>query len=122
MATIVSSTIVDRLAAAFGEAVDVTPENGETPHILLPKLELPDPWTPSETSALTIWNSWPTQRPEFLIELVVVGEHGEPPTNPTEVLRLGKTWRGFSFNFTWAGDDPVRVVRMWLGRFTAERT
>jgi hypothetical protein len=122
MAATAQVTIVDRLAAAFGEAVDVTPEGIEAPHVLLPALELPDPWTPTPIRALTIWTSWPQERPEFLIDLAVVGENGVPPRSSSEVLRLGTTWRGFSFSFQWSGDDPVRAVRLWLGRFTAERT
>lgn len=121
MAIAAHASIVDRLAAAFGEAVDVTPEGVETPHILLPALELPDPWTPTPTRALTIWTSWPEQRPEFVIDPAIVGEHGEPPRSNSEVLRLGTTWRSFSFSFQWSGNDPVRAVRRWLGRFTAER-
>lgn len=121
MATTPQTTIVDRLAAAFGEAVDVTPEGVDTPHVLLPALELPEPWTPTPTRALTIWTSWPQERPEFVVDLAVVGEHGDPPRSSNEVLRLGTTWRGFSYTFQWSGDDPVRAVRLWLGRFTAER-
>lgn len=115
-------SIVDRLAEAFGEAADVTPAGSEVPHILLPALELPDPWRPSPTRALTIWNAWPTRRPELVIDLAVVGESGQPPRSNNQVLRLGESWRQFSFGFPWSGDDPVRAVRLWLGRFTAERS
>jgi hypothetical protein len=115
-------TIVDRLAEAFGETVDLTPAGSELPHILLPKVELPDPWAPSRTRALTIWNAWPAQRPEFVIDVAVVGENGQPPRSSNEVLRLGTSWRQFSFAFVWSGDDPARAVRLWLGRFTAERS
>lgn len=122
MATTAQATIVDRLAAAFGEAVDVTPGGHETAYVLLPALEFPDPWTPSPTRALTIWTAWPQARPEFVIDLAVTGEQGEPPRSSNEVLQLGTAWRSFSFSFPWSGDDPVRAVKLWLGRFTAERT
>src|SRR4051794_17871381 len=101
MAATAQTGIVDRLAAAFGGAVDVAPEGNETPHVLLPALELPEPWTPTPTRALTIWASWPRERPEFLIDLAVAGEHGDPPRSNSEVLRLGTTWRAFSFSFPW---------------------
>jgi hypothetical protein len=121
MAATAQDTIVDRLAAAFGGAVDVTPPAEGTPHILLPTLELPDPWTPTPTRALTIWTSWPQVRPEFVIDSAVVGEQGDAPRSSNEVLKLGTNWRTFSFAFEWSGDDPVRAVKLWLGRFTAER-
>ena len=122
MSVAAQTSIVDSLAAAFGDARDLTPEGAETPHVLLPALELPEPWTPTPTRALTIWASWPELRPEFVIDLAVVGENGEPPRSSSEVLRLGATWRSFSFSFPWSGEDPVRAVRLWLGRFTAERS
>lgn len=117
-----SPSIVDRLAEAFGEAVDVTPAGSGVPHVLLPEVELPDPWAPSPTRALAIWNAWPAQRPEFVVDMGVVGGNGQPPRSSNQVLRLGKPWRQFSFAFAWSGDDPVRAVRLWLGRFTAERS
>jgi hypothetical protein len=111
-----------RLAVAFGEAVDVTPADGPPAHILLPSIELPEPWTPSPTRALTVWEDWPASRPQFVIDESVVGETGEPPRSHHGAYLLGQSWRGYSFNFTWSGDDPVRAVQLWLARFTAERT
>jgi hypothetical protein len=112
----------DPPAAGWGVGADVTPAEVQAPHVLLPVLELPDPWRPSPTRALTIWNGWPNERPEFVVDLAVVGETGEPPRSNDEVLRLGSSWRRFSFTFAWSGDDPVKAVRMWLERFTTERS
>jgi hypothetical protein len=114
--------LVERLALAFGGAGDVTPADDQPPHILLPKLELPAPWQPSPTRALTIWANWPEQRPQFVIDDAVVGETGEPPRSNHVVYAAGESWRGFSFNFTWSGDDPVRAVQLWMGRFIVERS
>lgn len=114
--------LVQRLAVAFGEAVDVTPADGQAAHVLLPSLELPEPWTPSPTRGLTVWEGWPGARPQFVIDERVVGESGEPPRSHHPVYLLGGTWRGFSFNFAWSGDDPVRAVQLWMQRFTAERS
>jgi hypothetical protein len=112
--------LVRRLAEAFGEALDLTPEGDQTPHILLPSVGLPDPWTPSPARALTVWESWPATRPLFFVDESVTGKGGEPPrSNHTRYL-LGETWRGYSFDFSWSGDNPVRAVQLWLGRFTAE--
>lgn len=112
--------LTSRLEVAFGKAVDVTPADGQPAHILLPRIELPKPWTPSPTRALTVWEGWPTSRPQFVIDESVVGETGQPPRSHQAVYLLGQSWRGFSFNFSWSGDDPVRVVQLWLTRFTAE--
>jgi hypothetical protein len=114
--------LVQRLAVAFGEAADVTPADGQPPHILLPSLELPEPWRPTPTRALTVWDRWPESRPQFLIDESVVGETGEPPRSHHSAYLLGVSWRGFSFNFSWSGDDPVRAVQLWMQRFTAERS
>lgn len=113
---------VQRLAAAFGSALDVTPAPGQPLHILLPEIELPEPWTPSPSRALTIWSGWPEERPAFYIDVTVTGEHGAPPQNPGPTYLLGETWNGFSFSFAWSGDDPVRAVRTWLTRFEVDRT
>jgi hypothetical protein len=110
------------LAAAFGAAVDVTPADGQPAHILLPSLELPKPWTPSATRALTVWQDWPASRPQFVIDEKVLGEGGQPPRSNHAVYLLGESWRGFSFSFVWCGDDPARAVQLWLTRFTVERT
>jgi len=111
-----------RLAVAFGEAVDVTPADGQPAHILLPAIRLPEPWKPSPTRALTVWEGWPGTRPQFVIDETVVGETGEPPRSNHPVYLLGQSWRGFSFNFASSGDDPVRAVQLWLARFTVERS
>jgi hypothetical protein len=114
--------LVEKLALAFGGALDVTPADGQPPHIILPTLDLPEPWTPSTTRALSIWEDWPADRPQFVVEEDVVGEGGEPPRSNHAIYAVGRSWRGFSFNFSWSGDDPVRVIQMWLTRFTAERS
>jgi hypothetical protein len=114
--------LVECLALAFGDARDVTPADGQPAHILLPALHLPAPWTPSLTRALTIWTTWPLERPQFLVDEAVVGESGNPPRSHHEVYAVGETWRGFSFAFPWAGDDPVRAVQMWMERFAVERS
>ncbi|HUP70317.1 MAG TPA: hypothetical protein VM142_10945 [Acidimicrobiales bacterium] len=114
--------LVAQLAGAFGQAVDVTPNGEQVPHILLPAVEVPEPWRPSPARALTVWENWPGARPLFYVDERVVGESAAPPrSNHTKYL-LGESWRGFSYNFAWAGDDPVRAVQFWLSRFTAERS
>jgi hypothetical protein len=115
------SDIVSRLSTAFGGAQDVTPAVDQPLHVLLPQLELPDPWKPSPTRALAMWPNWPAERPQFVIDERVVGENGEPPRSSNLVYLLGEGWRSFSFSFGWKGDDPVRVVQMWLTRFVVER-
>jgi hypothetical protein len=114
--------LVRCLSVAFGGADDVTPAGVTVPHIVLSRLELPDPWKPSPTRALTIWENWPATQPQFYIDEKVVGEGGQPPRNPSSHYLLGQTWRGFSFGFAWAGHDPVLAVQRWLSRFTVERT
>lgn len=114
--------IVERLAAAFPAAQDVTPASGQPLHILLSDLELPSPWTPSPTRALTVWRNWPQQRPDFYIDGAVTGETGAPPRNPNPKYLLGESWNGFSFNFPLPGNDPVRVIQSWLTRFEVEPT
>lgn len=114
--------IVKRLTAAFGAAVDMTPEPAQPLHVLLPTLELPTPWTPSSARALTIWSGWPAERPLFLVDENVVGESGEPPRSNSLVYHLGEPWRQFSFAFPWEGDEPVRAIQMWVSRFVVERT
>jgi hypothetical protein len=114
--------LVERLAAAFGAAIDVTPVAEELPHILLPSVDLPEPWTPTPTRVLTVWENWPETRPLFYVDEHLVGETGQPPRSDHTKYLLGETWRGFSFNFAWSGADSVRAVQLWLGRFTAERS
>jgi hypothetical protein len=113
--------LVQRLAATFEEAVNVTPAADQPLYVLLGRLALPESWTPSPARALTIWEGWPGERPAFYIDAAVTGETGEPPRNPNPVY-LGETWNGFSFSFTWNGEDPVRAVQTWLTRFEVERT
>jgi hypothetical protein len=120
METDTRRVLVERLSIAFGGASDVTPESDQPLHVLLPQLDLPEPWTPSPARALTVWRCWPAERPQFLLERAVVGESGEPPRNPNASYVLGESWISFSFAFPWAGDDPVRAVQLWLTRFVAE--
>jgi hypothetical protein len=115
------SDIIARLSTAFGGAQDVTPAADQPLHILLPQLELPDPWRPSPTRALTVWQNWPAERPQFVIDEGIVGENGDPPRSNDLVYLLGEGWRSFSFSFNWKGDDPVQVVQMWMTRFVVER-
>jgi hypothetical protein len=112
--------ILGRLASAFGAAVDVTPAADQPLHVLLPQVELPAPWRPSPSRALTVWRNWPGDRPEFVIDESVIGETGEPPRSSDPHYVLGESWRRFSFSFNWKGDDPVWVVQLWMTRFVAE--
>jgi hypothetical protein len=114
--------IIARLSAAFGGAQDVTPEGDQPLHVLLPQLELPDPWKPSPTRALAVWRNWPAERPLFVIDEGVVGENDEPPRSNDLVYLLGEGWRSFSFSFNWNGNDPVQVIQRWMTRFVAERS
>jgi hypothetical protein len=113
--------IVARLSAAFGTAEDVSPHEEQMLHVLLPQLELPDPWRPSPTRALTVWRGWPGRRPRFLIDHDVVGQKGDPPRSNNSVYMLGEPWRQFSFGFPWVGQDPVMAVQLWMERFSVER-
>jgi len=115
------SNLCELLEEAFGSVEDVTPDPSQPIHLLLPRLELPEPWQPSPTRALTIWEDWPGTRPRFLIDEAVVGENDQPPRSNSTVYVAGESWRQFSFAFPWAGSDPVRVVQLWLERFTVER-
>jgi hypothetical protein len=113
--------IIDKLGAAFSGAEDVTPADGQPLHVLLTAVELSEPWKPSETRALTIWRNWPSERPEFYIDYAVLDDQEQPPRSSSETYLLGETWRAFSFQFPWNGDDPVLVVQRWLTRFDTER-
>lgn len=112
--------IVAQLARAFGRASDRSPSPDQPLHVVLGDIELPEPWKPSPTKALTIWQNWPAERPQFLVAEDVVGADGGPPKNPAPAYHLGESWNGFSFGFPWTGDDPVRVVQLWLTRFEVE--
>lgn len=114
--------LVAELAAAFGAAADVTPAEGQPLHVLLPEVELPDPWTPSPARAITVWGTTTSERPQFYIDSGVTGEDGQPPQGHSPALVAGEAWNGFSFNFTPAAGDPVRMVQQWLTRFTYQRT
>jgi hypothetical protein len=115
-----SADIVAALASAFGGAEDVTPAPGQPLHVLLPRVELPEPWSPSPTRALTVWRNWPAERPEFVIDVAGVGEKGEPPRSNGTSYLLGEAWRNLSYSFEWKGNDPVLTVQLWLTRFAAE--
>ncbi len=71
--------LVERLALAFGDARDATSADDQPAHILLPELDLPVPWTPSPTRALTIWTNWPQERPQFLLSSAKAASATKPP-------------------------------------------
>jgi hypothetical protein len=114
--------ILPLLSAAFGRVEDVTPGSGQPLHVRFEQIELPEPWTPSPTRALTVWRNWPAERPQFVLDPGVQGEQGETPRSSEPVYLLGESWRTFSFSFNWSGQDPVRVIQLWMTRFVAERT
>jgi hypothetical protein len=122
MDTTEREAIVARLSTAFGGADDVTPADDQPLHALLPKLELPTPWAPSPTRALSIWENWPNERPKFVVDEHVVGKDGEPPRSSEPVYLIGESWRQFSFSFDWKGNDPVHAIQRWLTRFVKEPT
>jgi hypothetical protein len=123
----VRTAIVNELEAAFGEAVDKTPAEGQPAHVLLPRLRLLPGWKPNPARAVVRFTpSWPAERPEFFIDLAVTDLAGIPPRNSggnpsQQVLVLGETWRQFSFNFSWPSANefrtPTRAVQLWLTRF-----
>jgi hypothetical protein len=111
--------IVDELGAAFGCAEDVSPAPDQDLHVLLPELPVLHPWQPSPTRALLRSTNWPAQRPDFWIDLELVNNEGQPPASNSEVYVLGETWRGFSFQFPWSGQESAtRAVQKWLNRFS----
>jgi hypothetical protein len=112
--------VLTALRASFGEAEEIG--GGEPFRVRLSRLLLPDPWRPQETGAMLVFEGWPQNRPLLYVEEAVVGETGQPPRSNHAVLFDGETWRGFSFAFPWAGNDPVRAVQLWLSRFTVERS
>jgi hypothetical protein len=115
-------TIVARLIEAFGDVTDLTPDAEQPLHARFEALWLPEPWTPSPAKAMSVWKGWPGERPEFAVEIGVVGEGGQPPRSDSDVYILGGHWRAYSFSFQWAGDDPVLAIQLWLNRFLRERT
>jgi hypothetical protein len=110
--------IVLQLDRAFGGAEDASPTETHDLHVLLTNLELPPPWKPSPTRALAIFHNWPHERPQFFVDHAVTGESNEPPRGGNDAYQLDETWRGFSWTAPWSGDDPVRVIQLWLNRFT----
>jgi len=111
--------IVAELAEAFGEAVDVTPADGQPLHVLLPVLPMPVSWSPAPARALLRFSGWPQVRPDFFVEPALHDGSGNAPTNPSDQYILGQTWRTFSFQFPWpAGDGSAsQAVMQWLNRF-----
>jgi hypothetical protein len=114
--------IVAKLDRAFGGAEDASPSPDAPLHVLFTALELPPPWKPSPARALAIFPAnWPTDpRPAFYVDHSVVGQAGGPPRNPHDYYALDVTWRGFSWNAAWQGDDPVRAIQLWINRFVTE--
>lgn len=109
--------IVVELGGAFGGAEDVTADQNQPLHVLLTNLTLLHPWT-SPTRGLVRFTNWPTQKPDFWVDLNVVNTLGNPPRNPRIDLVLGGSWRGFSFDFPWTGTETATLaVQKWLIRF-----
>lgn len=110
--------IIEELASAFGEAVDVTPSPDQPLHVLLPNVPLSPPW-PSPAQALVRFVNWPDVRPEFWIDMAVVTSQSEPPRSSSEQLVVGGSWRQFSYAFTWPQQPTTatRAVLLWLNRF-----
>ncbi len=111
--------IVAELAETFGGAKDVTPEDGQPLHVLLPSLGIPSPWKPSPARGIAKFEGWPDQRPLFWIDMSVVNAAGQPPRSNNPQLVLGETWRQFSFNFSWPIDPLTakHALLKWLTRF-----
>lgn len=122
MSPAVRAQILQHLGQAFGGARDVSPSVEQPLHVMLTRLELPEPWIPSPTRAISVWENWPNERPRFAIDMDVVGEGGDPPRSNEEVYFAGAPWRGFSFSFPWRGDNPVVAIQLWLTRFLVERS
>jgi hypothetical protein len=112
------SAIVAALAEAFGEATDVSPDAGQPLHVMISRVDLPAPWA-SPSRALVRFGNWPSERPEFFVEIGVVNAAGEPPRSNSVQTVLGSEWRQFSFAFPWSVEaaDAVRAVMLWLTRF-----
>jgi hypothetical protein len=111
------SKIVNELGAAFGGAEDVSPDDTQPLHVLLPALVLQPPWT-SPTRGLVRFTNWPSQKPELWVDEEVVNADGNPPRNPRTDLVLGEPWRGFSFDFPWNGTETATLaIQTWLVRF-----
>jgi len=112
--------LIRQLAEAFGELTDVTPADDQPLHVIFNELALPSPWRPSPARALAIFNNWPEQRPEFYVDFTVVNDTGQPPRSPIDTLKVGETWRGYSFTFPWpqAPATAVRAIQLWITRFS----
>jgi hypothetical protein len=110
---------VAALADAFGTVTDVTPADEQPLHVLFGELSLPGPWT-SPTRGLARFTNWPHERPEFFIDVSVVNDAGTEPRSNSIQTVLGGGWRQYSFSFPWSEDgaDPVRVILLWLTRFS----
>ena len=85
-----NEVIVEALAMAFGNAVDVTPAAGQPLHVLLNELELPVPWTPSPARALTIWAGWPQNRPGVSCRRSGHGRDRSAAAEPESQLPAGR--------------------------------
>jgi hypothetical protein len=111
--------IISELTEAFGDATDVTPADGQPLHVLLPSLPVLSPWRPSPTRAVLRFVNWPRTRPEFYVDPELKDANGNPPVNPYDYYVLGRTWRGFSFQFPWPTGDgsATQSVMQWLNRF-----
>jgi hypothetical protein len=111
------AAIVVELGAAFGGAKDVSAGTDAPLHVLLPTLTLQPPWT-SPARALLRFETWPTARPDFWVDMSVVNASGAAPRSDRTDLVLGQQWRGFSFNVPWVGTEtPTEAVQKWLVRF-----
>lgn len=112
------SAIVTALAAAFGEAIDVSPDAGQALHVLLPRVDLPAPWT-SPCRGLARFGNWPDERPDFFVDAAVINGVNEPPRSNSLQTVLGSEWRQFSYAFPWSKEsaDPVLAIMLWLTRF-----
>lgn len=109
--------IVDELGAAFGGAEDVSPDETQPLHVLLPNLRLQPPWT-TPTRGLLRFDNWPGARPSFWIDDAVVNDNNEPPRSSSTELVLGHPWRTFSFSVPWNGTETsVVALQKWLVRF-----
>jgi hypothetical protein len=114
------ATIVADLAAAFGQAADVSPDPAQPLHVLLPTLSLPSLWQPNPTRAIVRFTQWSDCRPEFFIDAGVRTAAGQPPRSSSAAYVIGEHWLQFSFAFPWPPAAPissVRAVQMWLTRF-----
>jgi hypothetical protein len=113
------ASIVAELAASFGEAVDVSPSEDQPLHVLLPKLSVLPPWSPSPTRGLVRFANWPDQKPDFWIDVGLNNAKNEEPRSSSQQLILGSPWRQFSAAVPWPTEPKTatRAVQLWLNRF-----